>query len=208
MSTVFEVYPHESTIPSFCELLQRSTQELHQFLNSIGIADRPEISVRLLKCHTHDPVPFSVQDAMRWAPDTYAWFTTGEIPGGTDAYFDNDSKEITSIWSEPGYDEPKYTRLQPTLRECVAVGHRWRFRRSAGQFSITTLAYGLIAGSLAAITGGFIYSEDGAGDWDRLPALSDEFFAWYFKPELAIERDKGEWWLRCIRRLREDLNRK
>jgi len=33
------------------------------------------------------------------------------------------------------------------------------------------LAYGLIAASLAEITGGFVYSDDGAWDYSYFPAL-------------------------------------
>jgi len=43
------------------------------------------------------------------------------------------------------------------------------------------LAYGLIAASLAEITGGFVYSDDGAWDYSYFPALPEDFFRWYFK---------------------------
>lgn len=205
MSTTFDVYPREFALPSFAAILDRATQELWCFLESIDIRQRPRIDVRLQRSEDHSAVPFLLNDPARWNSDAYAWFTVGDVPGGSDAYYDDDVDEIKAQW-DGEFDDPKCKRIEPLIRECVRTGHRWGFRRSAGQPAIINLTYGLLAGSLAAITGGFVYSNDSAWDWERMPASPAEFLTWYFRPELALEEDFREWSKRCLESLPKELD--
>jgi hypothetical protein len=204
MSTTFNVYPRAKDLPSFAMIVERATKELHRFLESVGIRARPDIHVRLQRCEDHVHLPFSLHDPARWDRDTYAWFMVGDVPGGTDAYFDDDADEIRRRW-DGEFDDPKCKRIEPLIRECVRTGRRWWFRRSAGQPAAINLAYGLIAGSLAAITDGFVYSDDSAWDWERMPARPAEFLSWYFRPEQALEEKYREWSRRCLDYLPEEL---
>lgn len=204
MSTTFDVYPRSKQLPTFTELLEKSTAELHRFLASVGVEARPPIHLRLQRCEDHAHVPFSLMDKMSWADDVYAWFMVGNVAGGTDAYYDADAADIAEQW-QGEFDDPKCRRIERLIRECVTVGHRWWFRRSAGQPAVVNIAYGLIAASLADITGGFIYSSDSAWDWERMPALPAEFFGFYFRPEQALEENFREWSQRCISAVAEEL---
>jgi hypothetical protein len=206
MSTTFDVYPRTKLLPSFAAIIDRSTAELHRFLDSVNICARPLVHLRIQRWKDHSHVPFSLNGPARWEKDTYAWFMVGETPGGTDAYFDHDQAKIQELW-DGGFDDPRRKRLEPLIRQCTATGHRWWFRRSAGQPAIINLAYGLIAASLAAITDGFVTSDDSAWDWQRLPALPDEFLGWYFRPERAIGENFREWSQRCLDSLAEELER-
>jgi hypothetical protein len=67
------------------------------------------------------------------------------------------------------------------------------------------LGYGYLAGALAELTDGFIYSMDGAWDYDRFPCRADEFYAVYFRPDKALEPNKKEWAERCIEFMREEI---
>lgn len=205
MSTTFDVYPRTNQLPSFAAVIDRSTVELYRFLESVGVRARPSIRLRIHRCDDDSPVPFSLDAPARWGKDTYAWFTVGEVPGGTDAYFDDDRAGIVKCWDE-GLEEPQAKRLESLIRECLASGHRWWFRRSAGQPAVINVAYGLMAASLAALTGGFVTSEDGAWDWQRLPALPDEFLTWYFRPENAIEENFRKWSQQCLGFLAQELD--
>ena len=203
MSTTFEVYPRTRELPTFAELVDRSTKELHAFLDSVGVGARPRIEVRLMRRFDHAHQAFALRDPLRWDPETYAWFMVGDVVGGTDATFDDNAPQIAETWR--GELEPKVRRLEPLISECVGVGHRWWFRRSAGQPAIVNLAYGLIAGSLAALTGGFVYSDDSAWDWERMPARPEEFLKFYFRPDQALEPDFQSWSRECIEHLAEEL---
>jgi len=205
MGTTFDVYPRTKHLPSFATIIDCSTKELHNFLESVDIGARPAIHLRLQRCDDNSQVPFSLDDPARWAKDNYAWFMIGKVPGGTDAYYDDDAAEIQEIW-EGAFDDPQCKRLEPLIRECISTGHRWWFRRSAGQPAIVNIAYGLMAASLASITGGFLHSEDSAWDWQRMPALPSEFLSWYFRPAKAIGNNFREWSARCLGYLPEELD--
>jgi hypothetical protein len=205
MSTTFDVYPRTKDLPSFAAIIDRSTEELHRFLDSVGIKARPLIHLRIQRCDGDSHVPFSLDSPAQWAEDAYAWFMVGDVPGGSDAYFDNDRVQIVERW-EGGFNDPRRKRLEPLIRQCIATGHRWWFRRSAGQPAVINVAYGLIAASLAAITDGFLTSDDSAWDWERLPAVPHEFLDWYFRPEYAIAENFREWSQRCLGDLADELD--
>ena len=204
MSTTFDVYPRKREIPSLGALLHRSTAELHTCLASVGVEARPEICCRLRRRADHANVPISRRDEARWSAGAYAWFSVGGVPGGTDAYFEASAEAIRECWEEE-LANAKYAPFEPLMREAMAVGHAWSFRRSVGQPAIINIAYGLIAASLASLTDGFLHSIDSAWDWDRLPALPEEFLTWYFRPEQALDVQNREWAERCIAALHEEL---
>jgi hypothetical protein len=205
MSTTFDVYPGTTDLPSFAAIIERSTEELHRFLGSVGVKARPLIHLRIQRCDGDSHVPFSLDSPAQWGEDAYAWFMVGDVPGGCDAYFDNDRVQILERW-EGGFDDLRCKRLGPLIQQCIATGHRWWFRRSAGQSAVINVAYGLIAASLATITNGFLTSDDSAWDWERLPAPPHEFLKWYFRPEYAIAGNFREWSQRCIGHLSEELD--
>lgn len=204
MSTTFDVYPGEEAIPSFAQLLERSTWELHRFLESVQIPGRPLIQVALKRCRDDSDLPLSVSQPFQWTDEAYVWFTVGQVVGGTDAYFEDRAEVINDQWQD-ALDDDRIQHHAPHIRHCLSLKRRWTFRRSISQPALINLAYGLIAGSLAVLTNGFLDSGDSAWDWQRLPALPEEFFTWYFRPELAIHRDKQEWSQRCIGFLSQEL---
>jgi hypothetical protein len=207
MSTTFEVYPGIPEIPTFRAIIERSTMELHRFLESIHLTARPPIEVHLQACEDNRRLPLFLDQQAVWGRDAYAWFSVGEVPGGTDAYFDDDVNKILEFWDNE-LENPKYATIESTIRACARVGHYWWFRRSIGQLATTNLAYGLIAGSMASLTNGIVYSMDSAWDWQRMPATADDFLRWYFRPEHALKEDFREWSQQCINRLASELGEK
>lgn len=204
MSTTFDVYPRKREHPTFAAILDRSTEELHRFLESVGVSSRPRIQVRLQRGDDDAHLPFNLSDEARWDTNVYAWFMVGDVSGGTDAYYEDSPERIREFW-EGELESPKYKDFEPMIRQVVEVGHSWYFRRSAGQGAVTSVAYGLIAGSLASLTDGIVHSIDSAWDWQQLPALPHDFLSWYFRPELALDQGNREWSARCIGHLAEEL---
>lgn len=206
MSVTFDVFPRSVVVPTFAALLERSTEELHRFSSSVGVVARPRIQLQIRRREGDARVEHSPHDPARWSKRDYAWFTVGNVPGGTDAYYSDDAAAIASLWEGP-FDDPKCYRMESLIRECAAVGHYWTFRRSAGQSAVVNLAYGLIAGCLAELTDGFVYSIDSAWDWERMPARPDDFLRFYFRPEDALDERHREWSRRCIEQLGAELGR-
>lgn len=204
MSTTFDVYPGAREIPSFQQLLDRSTAELHRFLASVGIDARPLIRASVQNKDRDELVPFDPHAPLMWSDKNYVWFYLADIPGGTDAYFRPVDDLTLECWSE--LTEPRLKACEELIHKCLEVGHYWSFRRSINQPAIINVAYGLIAASLAELTRGFVFSDDSAWDYERFPALPEEFFRWYFVPQLALRDNFREWSARCIGLLRDELS--
>jgi hypothetical protein len=141
-----------------------------------------------------------------WSDDEYAWFYFEPEPtGGTDAYFFSNQEIDYEIWDEEIKTRIRAAEKKTLINECLANGYHWYFRRSMGQPPIINLAYGMIAGSLAELTEGFIDSVDSAWDYERFPATAQEFFSWYFRPDKAINADNAEWAANCLKDLANGL---
>ncbi|HOM03258.1 MAG TPA: hypothetical protein PLH43_10575 [Acetivibrio sp.] len=205
MSTTFEVYPGKEYVPSFAELLDISNERINSFLRDSGIIKSAILDVEIHKNIDHSKVKFNMNDKLIWNDDYYVWFFIRGVDGGTDSYYHKITEFDKEIWKEEISINAKVRQFADSINKSIEIGHYWSFRRSAGQPGIINLAYGLIAASLAKITDGFIYSDDGAWDYDRFPALAEDFFRWYFKPEFAGKSEYKMWAQNCIESIYEEL---
>jgi hypothetical protein len=217
VATTFDVYPGPRPIPSLTELLARSSEHLNEFLRGVGLDQSVHIEAYL---HHLDPadlvmyegekdprpadmvVPFDGDSALWPEEDHYMWFTVPPAIGGTDAHV---SRVDRHIWDGEIAAEERGRMSEPRIRQCLEAGYWWWFRRSAGQPGIINLAYGLIAGSLAELTSGFIYTDDNAWDYALFPAEATDFLGWYFRPEFAVSHESRTWAERCIAGFEKDL---
>jgi hypothetical protein len=205
VSTIFEVYPKLARVPSFAEVLDLSTRRLRAFLRECGIAATPAITVELRAMQPDIALPLDLAAPLRWPADAYAWFTVPPADGGTDAYFEALDELAREYWAELLSRDERVRDRKVLVEACLANGYRWAFRRSMGQPATIAVAYGLLAASLAELTEGFIFSDDGSWDYQRFPATAEEFYMWYFRPAMALSEDKREWAERCFGYLAEEL---
>lgn len=204
ISTSFEIYPTINRIPTFGEILDIANVKLKGFLNNINVFDDIKLSVLL---HTKDGKLTSssiIDKNFKLDENSYAWFYVEGIPGGTDAYFRvNDDLHIDSLNEEIKSNEnmQKYSKK---INKSFEVGYYWYFRRSVGQPGIISLSYGILAASLCMLTDGLIYTDDGAWDYSLFPTTAEDFFSWYFKPELSNNSDDKKWAEQCIKSIYEE----
>lgn len=187
MSTTFEVFPGSGDIPSFLELIENTEKELHQYLKSININKTIKLGVELLSNTDHCKKPFRLSDKMIWDDSVYAWFFAYHIPGGSDAYFYRHDDLEVKFLKEELEENPNFHRHRSCIAGNIHLGYRWVFRRSAGQHAVITLCYGFLAATLARMTKGVIYSDDGAWDYNKFPADPDDFIQWYFRLDTVDE---------------------
>ncbi|MDQ0115155.1 hypothetical protein [Paenibacillus harenae] len=197
MSTTFEVYPTTAYIPRIAELLTLANDKLLSFLRPFDLKISPVIGARIGE--TFIDRSSSNSFCTQWKTE-YAWFfiTPDEHGGGTDAYYRIVEEHTLEIWNEYEDAGDRYGEVLKSL----SVGHYWTFRRSAGQPAIINLCYGLLAAALAELTGGFIFSDDGA--WSGPPIQATEFEARYFKPEISNNYGDASWYTQCLKSLIED----
>jgi hypothetical protein len=199
MSTTFEVFPQLPLIPTFRQIVDLSTTRLHQYLSSYGIDSKYRTAVTLRRKDPDAEQPTDLASPASWTDDLYAWFYVPSVSGGTDAYFweleEDDREMVLEEFRVPELPEGR----RRYILACLGNDHYWHFRRSAGQPAIINVAYGLIAASVAELTGGFIYSIDGGWEYKRFPATAEEFYQWYFRPEQAIQPEEKQWAEKCLK---------
>lgn len=115
----------------------------------------------------------------------YAWFYIKNIVGGIDAYFYTHTNTDIQFLKEELTANENFQIHKNVITNNIKVGYRWAFRRSAGQPAIIALTYGLLAATLAKLTKGVIYTDDGAWDYKKFPADPNEFIIWYFRTKYA-----------------------
>lgn len=191
-------------MPDFTELLELSNLKLKEFLTNIGVFDDVKIIAQLHK--KDESILDSVSaNSFYWDNDFYAWFFINGIPGGTDAYFWSIDDSYKEFLSEELMINTNMQKHNDRIAKSIGVGYRWNFRRSAGQPGIIVLSYGLIAASLCMLTDGLIYSDDGAWDYSLFPTTADDFFNWYFKPELSKKYDDKKRAEKCILLIHKEI---
>ena len=205
MSTTFYVYPGKDYIPTFSELLDISNKRINDFLASLGSVKGVTVDVEVHNSEDHSQIKFDINDKLNWNDDAYSWFFVRGLGGGTDSYYYRITELDKEAWKEEFETNIRAQQLQNVINRSMFIGYHWSFRRSAGQSGIINLVYGIIAASLAEITDGFVYSDDGAWDYNCLPALADDFFKWYFKPEFTGKSEDKLWVQNSIKSIHEEL---
>ncbi len=205
MSTTFDVYPGNRNIPTFRNVLEEASGTINEHLSNLGVRKTIQLNVKIKEFKSDEDVRFSLDDRFIWNEDRYAWFYFDHIAGGTDVYYNQIIPINKKAWEGEIETNSNAQKLKDVINTSIELGYYWYFRRSAGQPAIINLAYGLIAASLAKITDGFIYSDDGAWDYNIMPALPDDFINLYFKPELASDRLDKEWFRKCIKQICKDF---
>jgi hypothetical protein len=198
LSTIIKVYPRNTSAPAFRELLDLGAVRLHEQLAARGIDARPQIDVHLIDCVTDELLPLDLTSPAIWSPSEYAWFFVPGTGGGTDVSYDSLCSEELKIWAELIDEHAPAGARQDEINACQSNGVCWSFRRSAGQPALINFTYGILAATLAELTNGFIFSDDGAWDYTRFPATPQEFFECYFRPERAIDPCFASWSRTCL----------
>lgn len=205
MSTTFEVYPADTYIPSFSELLSHTEMALECYLKSIHINKSIRMNAELHLINGHDKKTVQPEDKVVWDETAYAWFFVKDVPGGTDAYYCRHTDLDIGFLKEELAMNDNFRKHSKIIHDNLRVGYHWVFRRSAGQPAIITLSYGFLAAALAKLTNGVIYTDDGAWDYEKFPAGPDDFMSWYFRPEHSANQDDADFTERCIRSIRKML---
>jgi len=205
MSTTFEVYPGIKDTPSFSTVICNTETAVNNYLRSIGVGRDIRLSIEIQSINGHIKKPFQLADKMIWDESVYAWFYIEDIPGGTDAYFYRHSSIDTEFLMEELTANPNFQKYQNTINNNIKLGYYWSFRRSAGQPAIIALCYGLLAASLAKLTEGIIYTDDGAWDYEKFPADPDDFIRRYFRLEYATKPDDIDFVKAGLASIRETL---
>jgi hypothetical protein len=205
LSTIFTVFPQSSMIPSFDKLVDLGRFRLHEQLNRRGIAASPDLEVILRKGQSHQLLSLDLHSPLIWNDDEYAWFYIPEVAGGADAYCEKIDEFWVGYWAEIVDSHEKARSRRSLIEACLSNEYYWSFRRSSEQPAIITFAYGILAASLAELTGGIIFSDDGAMEYERFPATAAELYELYFVPSKALTPAEADWARECLEMIPDEL---
>ena len=198
MSIDLDVIPSSSRIPTIAELVAQMEIVLATLTaDQVAVrlwADEGLTASRLLvevideSADKDHPIRFR-DGAMKvdMGEHQYGWVSMDDHKIGFDFYFfgkeeywpegsswhDYVLKDIASkVTPESGL------ALFPFER-AATLGYSWSMRGRAGRSAATWLLAGVTATALAQLTDGFLWSDDGGADWDRVPASPGAFMAWF-----------------------------
>ncbi|MGV6853079.1 MAG: hypothetical protein ACWA5R_13000 [bacterium] len=205
MSTTFDIYPGEAGIPTFKEVFERCTKEYHSYLKDVGIQRKPQIEAQILTNEGNKKVIFNINDPFKWDEDHYLWVQVKGIAGGTDGYFWQNDQSDYDYWNEDIIPMDRCLPIRELLEECISHGYHWNFRRSAGQPGVINILYGILSGTLAAMTKGIVFSDDTAWDYERMPIKGAEFLENYYRPKKELNEDTKNEAISSIKWATEEL---
>jgi len=205
MSTTFEVYISSETIPTFNRVVEACELNYWKYLLSNGISERPKLSFKLLTRENDKEAPFDKESPFIWDDDKYLWVQVENVVGGTDCYAEKTNEEDREYWVEDIIPLERSKPIKGLLKKCIEQKYHWWFRRSAGQPAAINILYGILAGSLATIEKGVVFSGDSAWDYTKMPIEGDQFLECYMVPEKEIDPELKSWAIENINRAKLEL---
>ena len=205
MSLNFTVYPNNRYIPTYKELLEYSNDKINNYLISHGIKRKIMIDYDLKNIKKETSIKFSINDEYKWREESYVEIYIKGISGMAASYFYNEMNEFEKeAWIENINSDLKYKKMEKEIRKSIEIGYNWIFKRSAGQPGVIVLIYGFFAASLAKLTDGIIYSDDGGWNYELLPAKAEDFFRFYLNSSTANNEYK-EFTKNTLKLIRKEL---
>lgn len=195
MSICLEIIPSLPVIPTAGELTNE-IEKLIKLLESDNdckyIWERDEIesfdvlieylkeeSGTITERHSDSSLPLSMDDC------DYGWISMGNYSAGFDFYFreplgDRDNF-LLKYMDEEISASPNANELREyfSLEAASKLKQYWMLRGSVGRSRATWLLAGITATALARMTQGIVFSDDGGGDYSRLPSDPDSFIKWF-----------------------------
>ncbi len=211
MSTTFEVIPVETDSITFRQVLELSERRINSFLKEINSDFEIRLNVTLHDNGEKYVNEIDMDSKFEWKENEYIWFNINGVAGGTDVYCeeikDSEIDPQNPWWrfDEMVSNNKTISDFELKIEKSKSLNRYWWFRRSAGQPGIINIVYGLISASLAELTHGFVWTDDGAWNFEKFPAEPNEFYKWYFKPEFEDHCDSKEWAERCLEGIEEEI---
>lgn len=201
MSMSFEVFPTHDYIPNNDEITLLSQKYLIDYLKNQNI----DIDIRIVNrtyCLEEDGALNSKNLVNN--EKSYQSFIINEIGQVTIFYnkLDNLSKDF---WKDELVYNSRAKQLENLIDRSIELGYSWSIKRTMGQPSIIGLYYGFLAISIAKLTGGIIYSDDGAWDYEYLPITAKDFENQYLDLSKLKNRTIIDFVTNCIEDLKKHM---
>ena len=204
MSLTLDVLPTAPLPPTFGELLERTRENIATFYVEHALGVAPPIATAFLDLsghpdrHDRTRRVAGADESFSWSTDAYAWIVW---PSGQGTAVHNGwvPPDGAMPWEEPGGSAPS-AALARAARQASAVGRRWSVAVESSD-AFADLASGMLAGSLAELTEGLVFSDDGAWPFDGTPMHAADFVRAYLRPSFTRDLHASERARRCVAEL-------
>lgn len=211
MSTTIKIIPIDTADITFGQVIETSESRINDFLKSVGLNKTVRLKVNLHDNEEKYVNDILLNDKFEWKDNEYVWFEVEGKAGGSDGYCEKlnrgDVDPENTWWRLDDFElnNTIVENIKEKLEKSKSLDRLWYFRRSAGQPGIIALSYGLISASIAELTNGILWSDDGAWDHKLFPCHSSDFLKQYFRSEMATTKNDAEWSRECIESIKEEL---
>ena len=156
MSTSFWVYPCNNYIPKIGEVIENTNVTIEKFIKRYSIPDKYKVNMG-----------FNGQEGckeidndflLNWDTSGYIYLAYPEMFGS--CFINYYCKDIFRFWAT----DAKTKSMTEVFDRCLNYNRYWHV--DGRDFT-----KGFVAGSIAMLTDGFVYSDDGAWDFKQMPAL-------------------------------------
>lgn len=205
MSTVFQVWPSKDGPITTEQFLAELEPIFWKRCAENGVDTRPKLEMHLCDRKSEARVSFLGQTHFQWHDSKYVSLSIKGLSGATQISLRENDHDDVEYWRTTAIsNRPRGIKVHE-LEACLKPGFHWSFRRSAGQSGTVNILYGLAAGCLASLSGGYVFSCDGAWDYNRLPMNGTQLLDEYMRPWKVIDTKLRDWSERCSTSMREEL---
>jgi hypothetical protein len=212
MSTSIQIIPTSTIDITFGQVLNTSEGHMNRYLKTIGLTRTIKLNVSIHDINEKYVHNVDLTNKFSWKDNEYAWFTIGGIEGGTDAHFEQIyDKEIDpeNPWWKLEYIEQNNRTIKDIkdkFAKSMQLDRLWYFRRSVGQTETTVWSYGLISASVAELSKGILWSDDGAWQPENFPTESGDFLNRYFQLDHVNSEEEGNCLRDSIESIKKELS--
>lgn len=179
MSMNFQIFPTCSYIPNTEEVINKSKEMLIEYFKDNNIEKMIDVKSEIFNISgSIGEIDYS-NKLITSEKEQIAFVIENE--GHANLFYHVLTDLDRDFWKEEILSNQKAQELAKDINVNNEVGYYWSVKRSAGQPPIINLLYGYLAISIADLTNGLIYSDDGAWEYSVFPCKAEAFKKIYLK---------------------------
>lgn len=194
MSMNFEIFPTKKYTPNCSEIIKYSVELFSEFLKKENISQRLDISVIEV---TDNSSVYTKPISLVLKNNYHTVFNLND-EGEVYVFYHKLTDLDRDFWYEELQKNENAQSMIEKIDANLKIGYSWTVKKTIGQPAIISLYYGYLAIAIAILTGGIIYSDDGAWDYSMLPIEGEDFKTEYLNLENISDymlKENVEKWL-------------
>ena len=196
----FEVFPTNNYIPSNEEVIILSKKYLVEYLEKQNIY----LDIRI-KSETYFVQNNTITENNGLINDETK-YESFVINGSGQAlvFYHKADDMLQEFWDEEIASNIRAKALEDSINTNKNLGYSWSIKRTMGQTAIVNIYYGFLALSIANLTDGFIYSDDGAWEYTCFPSMPYDFQKQYLNISKLQDSNIKEFINKCLFELKTE----